>query len=343
MELKEKLKSLRAARGLTQVEAGSYLGVSAQTVSKWERGLLSPEIGLLPRIAVFYGCSIDSLFDMDKVYDADHRKHFAEKIRALHAAGDFEGEYKAFVRETEIDPDCFENHTNLMTLVLRRGLFDAAHISPLLSLAARAEKTCTDDYIRGEINRLMVQICGQCEDPAVREEAKRFYEKLSYLRHSREVYARYVTSGKEYENQVKKNIFMEIECSIRQLCSDSTPAQDAVFYYKAAASLYEIVLDGKFGGNYDIPLLCDYATLIRLYSKLGQTENADEYFGRTCALLDRFFVRTRETSKLLYSPDLPGHAPARKSIQAILRQLCEDQVTARYHERIKSYIVRFDV
>ncbi|MBQ9468589.1 MAG: hypothetical protein IJU52_06255 [Clostridia bacterium] len=33
---------------------------------------------------------------------------------------------------------------------------------------------------------------------------------------------------------------------------------------------------------------------------------------------------------------------ARKMGEAILRQLCEDQFTAPYHERIKNYIVRFD-
>ena len=72
MELKQKLKELRASRRLsvcatvrrlTQEEVAEALGVSAQTVSKWERGLLSPDISLLPKIALLYRCSIDSLFD----------------------------------------------------------------------------------------------------------------------------------------------------------------------------------------------------------------------------------------------------------------------------------------
>lgn len=39
MELKDKLKILRTARNLTQEEMAEYLGISAQTVSKWERGV----------------------------------------------------------------------------------------------------------------------------------------------------------------------------------------------------------------------------------------------------------------------------------------------------------------
>ena len=44
MALKDQLKELRAARGMTQETVAEELGVSSQTVSKWERGLLSPDI-----------------------------------------------------------------------------------------------------------------------------------------------------------------------------------------------------------------------------------------------------------------------------------------------------------
>lgn len=59
MSIKEKLKELRLERGFTQESVAEYLNVSAQTVSKWERGLLSPDIMLLPNLAVLYRCSID--------------------------------------------------------------------------------------------------------------------------------------------------------------------------------------------------------------------------------------------------------------------------------------------
>ena len=64
MELKNKLKELRTSRNMTQEAVAEQLGVSSQTVSKWERGLLSPDILLLPKIALLFKCSIDSLFDM---------------------------------------------------------------------------------------------------------------------------------------------------------------------------------------------------------------------------------------------------------------------------------------
>ena len=73
-EFKSKLQKLRHAKGWTQEIVAERLGVTAQTVSKWERGLLSPDISLLPKIALLYQCSIDSLFDMDLIWSLEHRR-----------------------------------------------------------------------------------------------------------------------------------------------------------------------------------------------------------------------------------------------------------------------------
>ena len=67
MYLGGNLQYLRKANGnMTQEKLAEQIGVSRQTVSKWERGLLSPDITLLPKIAVLFKCSIDSLFDIDR-------------------------------------------------------------------------------------------------------------------------------------------------------------------------------------------------------------------------------------------------------------------------------------
>ena len=43
------LRRLRLERGWTQRQAAELLGVSAQAVSKWERGQGCPDVGMLPR------------------------------------------------------------------------------------------------------------------------------------------------------------------------------------------------------------------------------------------------------------------------------------------------------
>lgn len=56
------LRKLRLAKGLTQEQAAEKLGVSAQSVSRWETNVTFPDVLLLPEIAKLYDVLIDDLF-----------------------------------------------------------------------------------------------------------------------------------------------------------------------------------------------------------------------------------------------------------------------------------------
>ena len=56
----ENLKKLRKSKDYTQEEVAEILGISPQSVSKWERGDTMPDITLLPAIANLYKVTIDS-------------------------------------------------------------------------------------------------------------------------------------------------------------------------------------------------------------------------------------------------------------------------------------------
>ncbi len=56
------ITSLRKARGMTQEALAEALGISAQSVSKWECGTTMPDVSLLPLIAEQLDVTIDYLF-----------------------------------------------------------------------------------------------------------------------------------------------------------------------------------------------------------------------------------------------------------------------------------------
>ena len=66
MEMGQKIKQLRYKTGLTQEQLAEQMGVSAQSVSKWETGASMPDISLLPILAETFGVSIDELFDLTR-------------------------------------------------------------------------------------------------------------------------------------------------------------------------------------------------------------------------------------------------------------------------------------
>ena len=55
------LQTLRKEKGLTQSELGERLGVTAQSVSNWERAESLPDTALLPELAMIYGVSVDEI------------------------------------------------------------------------------------------------------------------------------------------------------------------------------------------------------------------------------------------------------------------------------------------
>lgn len=61
LEFAGRLTQLRKAKGLSQEDLASRLGVSRQAVSKWERGESSPDLDNLVALAELYGCSLDQL------------------------------------------------------------------------------------------------------------------------------------------------------------------------------------------------------------------------------------------------------------------------------------------
>ena len=64
MDIGNKIKQLRQKANLTQEQLGVSLGISAQSVSKWENSVTMPDISLLPLLSSALGVTIDELFDL---------------------------------------------------------------------------------------------------------------------------------------------------------------------------------------------------------------------------------------------------------------------------------------
>lgn len=64
MNFAKKCKELRIKKAATQEQMATALNLSSQAISKWENGITLPDITLLPEISVYFGVTIDELFDV---------------------------------------------------------------------------------------------------------------------------------------------------------------------------------------------------------------------------------------------------------------------------------------
>lgn len=64
--LNDRIKELRQAKRMTQVDLAKSLGLTKQCVSNWENDNVLPSVEMLSRLADFFGVSTDYLLCRDE-------------------------------------------------------------------------------------------------------------------------------------------------------------------------------------------------------------------------------------------------------------------------------------
>ena len=83
------LKRLRLSKHLTQEQAAEALGVSTQTVSRWECNTTLPDVTMLPQIAALYCVTIDELYRENSTAYENYAMRLLSVFESSHKPEDF--------------------------------------------------------------------------------------------------------------------------------------------------------------------------------------------------------------------------------------------------------------
>lgn len=198
----EKLKLYRRQRNLTQEEVASHLGISCQSISKWERCDGYPDITMLPALAHYFGITVDELLGMDELASADrydeinrtwfenHQKAKTEKDNALHH------------QNIALMRDALKQYPNdALLLVQLSSSLERLDDTPEEKKANLKESICLQEQIlRGEDSEVrsatLYNICFAYEDIGEHEKALEAAKKLPNLYKARENALVSLTTGK---------------------------------------------------------------------------------------------------------------------------------------------------
>ncbi len=105
MTIGTNIKRLRQNKGITQELLGEALGISSQAVSKWENESALPDILILPKLADYFGISIDELMGY-KLNALTYKEQFVKFMlgNGILQLGEFElkhGQTKKYYLNTE--------------------------------------------------------------------------------------------------------------------------------------------------------------------------------------------------------------------------------------------------
>ena len=83
------LKRFRVTKNMTQEQAAEALGVSTQTVSRWECNTTLPDVTILPKIAALYCVTIDDLYKESSIAYENYASRLLSVFEATHKPEDF--------------------------------------------------------------------------------------------------------------------------------------------------------------------------------------------------------------------------------------------------------------
>lgn len=151
------LKSLRNERNLTQENVADILGVSFQSVSKWERGESYPDITILPVIASFFKVSVDDLLGVNEAENEEKIEKYVYDITCL-------TDHKAALEIAKKAIAEFPGNFELLNLYMFKliAVNDNAEkgmsiLSEVRSIYDNIQANCTVDRIKMSSKRRLVQ------------------------------------------------------------------------------------------------------------------------------------------------------------------------------------------
>ena len=103
--LSEQLKMIRKANGFTQVELAKAIDIERSTYASYETGRNRPDIGVLEKIAVALGVTVDFIIKLDTskaIKLADDEKKYNNEPKLLSELSD---EEKQIVARLRLEPE----------------------------------------------------------------------------------------------------------------------------------------------------------------------------------------------------------------------------------------------
>ena len=66
MSIAVKIREKRKAERMTTIQLGEILGVTASTITNWEKGTRCPDLKTLVKLTEIFGCTADELLGIDR-------------------------------------------------------------------------------------------------------------------------------------------------------------------------------------------------------------------------------------------------------------------------------------
>lgn len=182
VNLADNLRNLRKEKNVSQETLAAYLNVSFQAVSKWENGNTCPDISLLPRIARFYGITVDELLQVEKLDEERLYQEYLGQGSVLFHNGRQQEVLELFRELYDKIPNNIDAKESLMSAYYDTD--KVKYCDEIIQLGTEIYNSDADMYYKGQAIR---QIANTYAENGNYETAKKWVKKSAQICHSRDV------------------------------------------------------------------------------------------------------------------------------------------------------------
>ncbi|MCL2226056.1 MAG: helix-turn-helix domain-containing protein [Oscillospiraceae bacterium] len=181
MYVAENLKALRKGKEWTQEEMSEAIGVSPQSISKWERGDTFPDITLLPALANLFKVSVDAIIGMDKINEEEAKTAVFKSGHEYLRQGDGKAASKVF-------SDALKTYPNDESLMCELALVLSLESDPakLQQAASLCERVLSGNPTEKVRHTTCAAVCFVYFKLGEKDKALAAARNLPHLRESRE-------------------------------------------------------------------------------------------------------------------------------------------------------------
>lgn len=266
IRLHETLRTLRREKNITQEELASFLGISAQAVSKWERGDGMPDITLLPRLSRYFDVSVDTLLGMEDVRVDELMEEYEKEAHRLANQGKTEERLALWEKAYAEYPHHPAVLHGLMYALFAEHPYDNA--DRIIELASELlDHPKTDSMFRAAAIQLLTYTYNNKGDTVM---AKKYAEMATSLFACREKLLGHVLKGEEgciHHQRLLLNLIDDTHlCAHGIVALGNYPSEKSIRVWWSMIRIFEAVFeDGDYGffacrmGNLYESLSLDYA------------------------------------------------------------------------------------
>ena len=203
----ENIKNLRKRKEITQEELAEHLGISFQSISKWERGDGLPDITMLPDLAEFFNISIDELIGADKMPGGGYFSDVYIQAHEYQLNGDYDNAIELLRDTLKKSPNHYDMTAKLASILLLKDA-DSEEGQNLRKKAITLCERDLNNINKSEKHRATARamLCFLYEDIGDREKAVTLARNLPHVWESREVLWGELMEGQEYIDYLKRLI-----------------------------------------------------------------------------------------------------------------------------------------